>query len=187
MTATFPLAQMTRDFLDAILPTVRDGYLIVAVGSGPHYNGNGKYSHSGWLEKPFHWPSMADAAVAFIQQHAQTCDVWICPYLMKTAQRHKGNAAYRALVHCDVDGGLDMAKVRAIGPDAFAIGSGTAGHGHVYVTLDYPVTPVQHDLLERGLVAHLGGDPGKISENDLLRPPGTWNHKAPGMTFVTPL
>jgi hypothetical protein len=181
-----PLADMTRDFLDRILPTVKSGFLIVAIGHGPFYNSEGKYSHTQWVERPVPWPYGREAAVEMIQEHAPTCDVYICPYLMKTPERKKGNAAYRALLHCDVDGGLDLDKVRSIGKDAFVIGSGSPDHGHVYVKLDYPVTPVQHDLLERGLVKRLGGDPGKISENDVLRPPGTFNHKS-GMSFVMAL
>lgn len=186
MTTTQPtLAEVTRNFLDAILPSVKDGYLIVAVGSGPHYNGNGKYSHSGWLEKPFFWPNMADAAVSFIQAHAQTCDVWVCPYLMKTAERRKGNATYRALLHCDVDTLLDPCKVAEF--DGIYTWSGTPGHGHVFIPLTYPAMPAQHDILERALVAYMGADPGKISENDLLRPPGTFNHKTTPMSYVAPM
>ena len=81
--------------------------------------------------------------------------------------------------------GWTWIKVRAI-DGCVRRQSGAAGHGHVYVPLDYPVTPVQHDILERGLVKRLGGDPGKISENDVLRPPGTFNHKAAWPSFVMP-
>lgn len=180
-----PLADMTREFLDRILPTVKSGFLIVAIGHGPHYV-DGRYTHTQWIERPVPWPTGREAAVELIQMHAPTCDTYICPYLQKTPDRKKGNAAWRALVHCDVDGWLDMDLVRAI-DGAFAIGSGSPDHGHVYVPLDYPVMPAQHEILERALVKHLGGDPGKISENDVLRPPGTFNHKNGGMSFVMAL
>ena len=47
----------------------------------------------------------------------------------------------------------------------------------MYVLLAWPVTPDQHEALCRGLAATLGGD-AKYSDNDLLRPPGTWNYKS---------
>lgn len=173
---TVTLAEMTAEFLDMILPTAKEGWLIVAVGSGPRLDANGKYCHNSWRETPFHWPQMRDAAVAEIQAHAAHADVYICPYLMKTPQRSKGNAAWRALLHCDVDTPIDPGVVDGLG--GHIVWSGSQGHGHVYIVLSYPVMPTQHDILERGLVARLHGDPAKISENDLLRPPGTFNHKS---------
>jgi hypothetical protein len=42
--------------------------------------------------------------------------------------------------------------------------------------LVWPITREQHEVLCRGLAAHLGGD-HKYSDNDVLRPPGTLNYK----------
>jgi len=169
---------MTGDFLNKILPTYKEGYLIVAVGHGPRLDANGKYGHTRWEERPFLWPDMALTAVEFIQNHAMVGDVYTCPYLMKTPKREKGNAAWRALIHSDVDTLIDPCVVHDLGSDAFIVWSGSLGHGHVYVPLAYPVMPVQHEMLCRGLATHLGGDKAKVSENDLLRPPGTFNHKS---------
>lgn len=93
---------------------------------------------------------------------------------MKDASRTKGNAGQRVLIHADVDGDLDEQKVAQLG--GFVVPGGTPGHGHVYVPLSWPVTPAQHEALCRGLSAHLGGD-HKYADNDLLRPPGTFNYK----------
>ena len=122
------------------------------------------------------WPDRADAAIDKIQAEARRGDVYVCPYLMRDRKRAKGNAAGRRLVHSDVDGGrLDLDAVRELG--GFAIGSGSPGNGHVYVVLSHTVMPAQHELLCKGLAAQVGGDEAKISDNDLLRPPGTFNHK----------
>ena len=115
-------------------------------------------------------------AIARIERCARLGDVYVCPYLMHGRKRAKGDAASRKLVHSDVDDGrLDLAVVRELG--GFAIGSGTPGNGHVYVLLTHVVMPAQHELLRKGLAAYLGGDMAKISDNDLLRPPGTFNFK----------
>jgi hypothetical protein len=182
------MPDMTSAFLNTVLPNQKDGYLITAIGQGPHLDKDGKYCHRKWVEKPFPWPGEAVMAVDYLQYYATTCDVYVCPYLMKTPERKKGNAAYRALMHCDVDTMVDPVKVAAL--DGFVVWSGTPGHGHVYAPLAWPVTPVQHEILCRGLAVHLGGDPAKVSDNDVLRPPGTFNHKPTAITggpmaFVT--
>jgi hypothetical protein len=100
----------------------------------------------------------------------------VCPYLMWSDKRAKGAAVARPQVHADIDHGhLDGEKVRAI--DGFAVASGTPGNGHVYVALTESVPAHWHRALCRGLGDYLGGADAKISENDVLRPPGTLNHK----------
>ena len=117
----------------------------------------------------------AEQAIGFVGHYATRGDVYCCPYLMKTTDRNKGNAAWRQLVHADVDGAIDPVDVHPLGGSI--VWSGTLLHGHIYVPLSYVVTPVQHQILCEGLVAHFGGDKGKVRDNDLLRPPGSLNHK----------
>jgi hypothetical protein len=150
------------------------GWLAVAIGHEPHVDDAGKYAHKRWEEHAAPWPKRVGDVVAAIARSAQSADVYCCPYLMRDRRRTKGNAASHALVHADIDGELDPDAVRALG--GFAVTSGTPGHAHVYVPLSYAVTPTQHEVLCCGLAERLGGD-AKYSDNDLLRPPGTLNHK----------
>lgn len=71
---------------------------------------------------------------------------------------------------------LDIRKVSAL-PGDFSVGSGSPGNGHAHVKLAKSVPPHQHESLCRALGAHLGAVDSKISDNDVLRPPGTFNHK----------
>jgi hypothetical protein len=151
------------------------GWLCVAVGLKPYRDENGKYRHGDWNECAFRWPQQADNALTYIKKAAPLGDTYCCPYPMKDAHRAKGNAGQRVLIHADVDRDLDEDKVSLLG--GFVVRSGSVGHGHVYVPLEWPVTPAQHEALCRGLAAHLGGD-AKFSDNDLLRPPGTFNYKS---------
>jgi putative DNA primase/helicase len=153
------------------------GVLVLGVGSDPHLTANGKVKHRHWSESTkFDWPNEADKAVRAIIQAAAMDDAYVCPYLMRTNKRAKGNAVTRMLVHADVDNGsLDADKVQSLG--GFAIASGTPGNGHAYVPLMQPVSPEQHEALCRGLGAYLGAADAKVSDNDVLRPPGTFNYK----------
>ncbi len=92
--------------------------------------------------------------------------------------RRKGEAVARFTVHSDADGQVDTDKVEAI-EGAFAVASGSPGHAHVYVRLSESISCAGHDALGKALGAYaVGADADcKFSDNDLLRPPGTLNHK----------
>ena len=72
--------------------------------------------------------------------------------------------------------GCTVEKVQAVG--GFAVASGSEGHGHAYIALSASVTTDQHEALCRAWGRHLvGRADAKVSDNDLLRPPGTYNRK----------
>jgi hypothetical protein len=163
----------TSDYFTACLGQTR-GWLIVATGKGPHLE-EGRYAHEQWSEQAYRWPTHSRKALEAIAAAAPTADVYACPYPMRDKHRVKGSAATRQLVHADVDGKLDPEAVKSLG--GFAVSSGTSGHAHVYVRLTYAVTAAQHELLCRGLAEYLHAD-CKVSDNDVLRVPGTFNHKS---------
>jgi hypothetical protein len=152
------------------------GRLHIAVGHRPYLDDKGKYRHEVWTESNFAWPDEADRAEREILRAAPDSDVYVCPYLMWANKRTPAAAVARRLVHADVDGGLlDAGEVRAVG--GFAVSSGSPGNGHAYVALSESVPANWHKELCRGLGAYLGAIDAKISANDVLRPPGTFNHK----------
>ncbi len=168
------MSEDTRRYLETCFGDT-EGWLCVAVGREPYRDENGKYKHGKWDEVAFAWPAQADKALEYITKAAELGDLYNCPYLMKEPHRAKGNAGQRILTHSDVDTVLGEEDAAALG--GFIVWSGSPGHGHTYVPLAWPVTAVQHEALCRGLAAHLGGDT-KYVDNDLLRPPGTWNFKS---------
>ena len=101
--------------------------------------------------------------------------MYVCSCLMRGRTRAKGAAVVRRLPHADVDSQIDLERVHTVG--GLAVGSGSAGHGHVYVPVTEDLTLTEYEALCRGLVRYFGADPGKISDNDFLRPAGTFNHK----------
>jgi hypothetical protein len=165
----------TRDYLDASLG-VTVGRVHIAVARDSYLNDSGKIKHKRWAESHYAWPAEADRVEDVILTAAPEADVYVCPYVMLGDNRAKGDAVTHRLVHADIDAGLiDVERVRTLG--GFAVSSGSRGHGHVYVSLAESITPVQHEALCRGLGRYLGAVDAKISDNDVLRPPGTFNHK----------
>ena len=151
------------------------GRLHIAVGQEPYLH-NDKYKFKKFIQSHFAYPDEADHAAREILREATLYDVYVCPYLMWANKRAQGAAVNHILVHADVDNGrLDLDKVRTLG--GFAIGSGTPGNGHVYVPLSASVTQPQHRQLCQALRKYFDAADAKISDNDLLRPPGTWNYK----------
>jgi hypothetical protein len=167
---------IAAQFLD-ILFTGQTGQMALAVGAQPYRNSTGSYRHKVWVPTWFAYPDEADQAAREITRAATDTDVYLCPYLMPDKTRAKGAALARVWCHADCDTGqVDLDRVRAI-QGAIAIGSGTPGHVHVYVALSEPVNQPQHELLCQWLGEHLGFANAKISDNDVLRPPGTFNFK----------
>ena len=153
------------------------GFIHWAKGIDGFYDSNGKYKQKLWLPQHHHWPDQRKSVLAEMIAAADDCDVYVCPYLMVAKNRTKGEAVARRLVHADIDNGmLDADKVRQLG--GFAVASGSRGNGHAYISLTDPVTAREHDALCRALGAHLGAVDSKVSDNDVLRPPGTFNHKS---------
>ena len=104
--------------------------------------------------------------------------MYVCPYLMWADKRTKGAAVEHRIIHSDYDDELDVTKVQAV--HGFAVASGSPGHAHVYVPLSDVVTAPEHRMLCEGLRDYLGARDSKITDNDVLRPPGTFNHKPTG-------
>lgn len=180
--ASDPAAQPQIDFqsidLDLFLEVVygnRTGHACGGIGRRPYLTEKDKYKHANWREFSFQWPEQRDELVKVVMLGAGDADVYLCPYLRVTGDRAKGSVVERRLIHADIDGAVPVEKVKALG--GFAVDSGTEGHGHVYIALSAPVNAQQHQALCRALGRYLGHADNKISDNDLLRPPGSVNRK----------
>lgn len=162
------------DYLDAVFCDGQ-GYAVLFVGIGGHLSRTGRYDHQKRKESFFEFPAQRDDLAEVINS-ARDEDVYLCPYLMPQKKRSKHlDGIEMRLVHADCDGDVDLDKVRDL--NGFAVASGTPGHAHVYVQLSTPVERLEHERLCRALGKYLGDADAKISASDVLRPPGTLNHK----------
>ena len=172
-----------RDYLDAAFGDT-EGYAHVAAGASGYFDDAGKYSfkrtdnhrYAKW--RPLHhvWPADADRLADDLHRMRDTCDAYVCPYLMSGTTRTPDDAVELTKIHADIDGDCPLDKVADLG--GWAVSTGSPGHAHVYVDLAEPVPAHWHTALCRGLGAHLGDADAKIRANDVLRPPGTLNHKS---------
>lgn len=113
-----------------------------------------------------------------------TDDCFVVPYPHRPrASRRKGCALARTHVHADVDGALDLGRLRALGGFAVASGGVTPEgqpKAHAFVRLTESVPAAAHERLCRAFGALVGGtghDTSKVGDADYLRPPGTLHHK----------
>jgi hypothetical protein len=158
---------VTRDFLDR------------QYGSTQGIAWIGTKSNDVFTQTKFEWPAQADEMVRAIQMADYEGDVWFTVHLSNDPKsKSKGSSIERLRIHADIDRDLnteDRQKIAQLG--AWTVKSGSAGHAHVYIELDRNVTLEEYELLQRGLIKFLDADKSKICDNDLLRIPGTNNHK----------
>ncbi len=153
----------------------------LAGGFGPFINANGKYQFRNFWSDSFYWPDPEiNTFIDFLLRESEEVDIYVCPYLMREDRRAKGMAVDHRLLHSDIDrepfDSTKAEKLDSIG--GFAIESGSPDHVHAYVPLSESVSVEQHEALCIGLGNYLGGaDPGKHTDENVLRPPGTFNHK----------
>jgi len=155
----------------------RAGVVCVGVGRDPYWEGD-RYRHHEWTERRYAWPAERDRLAGdAAREMAAGADVYVCPAVRPTEARarRKDGALPPAVCWADLDGSpADDALLAALDP--FVVSSGRPGHRHVYVPLARPVDLATWRSLQVALRGRLGGD-DKIADNDLLRLPGTVNHK----------
>lgn len=161
-------------FLDAVFGGGQ-GILHTAILTNQRISDTGKYEGK-WTEATAVWPEDRNKiAQGFVALTSEGADVYLSPYLSNNRERNKGSGIRRH-GHADCDGtDVDLDEVKRFG--GFAVASGTEGHAHLHFPLAYPLAPAQHEKLQHALVKRFKADPAKISDNDMLRVPGTLNHK----------
>ncbi|RAY13607.1 hypothetical protein DPM19_18180 [Actinomadura craniellae] len=156
----------------------REGFAALAFGRDGRWNAAGKYEfpRGNWTEAAYRWPDERNLLLKDVAAELAvgSVDVYVCPLLRQTDKRARGNAAHRTVVWADADG-IDGPAVVNLG--ALIVGSGGPGHAHVYVQLDREVPEDVREALARGLMARSGNADPKVADNDVLRLPGTLNHK----------
>lgn len=170
--------QAAESFLDGLFG-VRYGYAVVALGHDGYLDG-GRYAHKSWGEHAYRWPAERELLLGDVAREMAVgqVDVYVCPALRVTPKRSKGNAVHHDVAWADRDAAepLDLALVADLGA-VMVVSSGTPGHEHVYVKLADDPGPEVREQVCRALAATVGACDPKWADNDLLRLPGTVNHK----------
>lgn len=138
-------------------------------------------------ERFYAWPREAADLVAFVAaQTGAGRETYFCAHPLKPdpetgeLRRQKSNAADE--IHA-LWVERDATSIPAFVPTPTATVESSPGRFHDYWRLSRPVTPAQAEDLNRRLTRAIGGDSG-WHLTKLLRPPGTRNHKYPGVPEV---
>jgi len=177
----FPSARLLGES-GAIRLALLDRSALAGVGAGwdellPFRAGRGPFADA------THDELLDVLAASIVAAADRGLDVFASPYAHGTRHRHKGGAVARRHVHADVDGPLDLQRLRALGGWAVASGSTSIDgqpHGHAYMRLSRSIERHEHEALCRALGARVGGeahDESKVGDADVLRPVGSINHK----------
>ncbi|WP_280414863.1 hypothetical protein [Nocardia carnea] len=136
----------------------------------------------------FKWPRDREKLTRWARIQQRHSNVYLCNQLMPGGKRGEHLAAKRLYPHADYDAeklGEDVTpeqtETRLTELGAFGWYSGSEHNGvrnrHVFVELTESVGPWEFEALCKGLAAYIGAHDGKHKDNDVLRVPGTLNHK----------
>jgi RepB DNA-primase from phage plasmid len=127
-------------------------------------------------EQYFNYPKAAQSAAAFaLEKSAAGREVYFCAHLLTAAKRIKENAAEARAAWFEKDGGeLPNGQLRPT-----AVVESSPGHYHGYLRLTDPIPPEVAEQLNKRLAHATGADPSGADLTQILRVPGSVNHKYP--------
>jgi hypothetical protein len=129
-----------------------------------------------WKQEFFEWPNQADIIVAHLKRASPEYDTYIAPALFSAPDSKKQFVKGANVAWVDFDSGLPSDLTNCPSPSAVVESSN--GKQHWYWRLDSFESDIkQIERLNRGLAYMLGADVSGWDANQVLRPPGTRNHK----------
>ncbi len=153
----------------------QDGYLVT-------FSGTRQGEKLASPRERYHaWPAEAAQAGQHVANAtAAGQEVYACAHLLTKQKRIKANAAPVSVLWVD----HDRAGWPNDAPRPTAIVESSPGRWQVYVRLTEAIEPARAERLNKRLTAMVGADPSGFDLTQLLRVPGTINHKYEGMPPV---
>lgn len=130
-----------------------------------------------WQQEFFDWPSEKESLLDFIQRNHNKQEVYFAPALFSRKEAKKDAVKGSHCFWVEFDGTIPD-DTEGIPEPSIKIQSSIDGHEHWYWLLDEFITsiPVIEES-NRKLTYTLGSDVSGWDANQVLRPPGTTNHK----------
>lgn len=133
-------------------------------------------------ETYFAWPREIPSALAWVAgEVGEERELYQCSHLTTRWRRRKEDAAPLASLYVDLDSGQLPPTI----PPPTVIIQSSPGRLQCYWRLTTPVPPAEGEASNRRLAAATGADPSGWDLSQLLRIPGTRNHKYPESPEVT--
>lgn len=144
----------------------------IGVFSGKRAPGGGRLLQP--RDAYFDYPAEIDQVTAWlVRESANGREAFMCAHLLTRRQRTKESAALVAALYVDGDG----AEVPADFPQPTAIVQSSPGKKHYYWALSRAAEPQVAERLNKRLAYGMNADKSGWDLGQLLRPPGTVNHK----------
>jgi hypothetical protein len=130
----------------------------------------------------FAYPGAARSAAEYaLDRSEEGREVYFCAHLLTDPKRVKENAASVHTLWGEFDGSaVPNGELKPT-----AVVESSPGKFHVYWRLNDAIPPKVAENLNRRLAAEIGADPSGFDLTQLLRVPGTTNHKYPAAPQVT--
>jgi RepB DNA-primase from phage plasmid len=130
----------------------------------------------------FNYPGAAESAAGWaLEKSEEGRDVYSCAHLLSAPRRVKENAAPIRTLWGEFDG----APVPNGELKPTAVVESSPGNYHCYWRLDAEIPPETAECINRRIAERTGADPSGADLTQLLRVPGTVNHKYPGEPVVS--
>lgn len=113
------------------------------------------------------------AAKTLLQRSEQGRETYACAHLLTKDERSKAAAAFVSTLYADLDG----ARVPSDLPQPTALIESSPGRQQGYWKLSRPLPPAEAEALNQRLTRDIGADLSGYDLTQLLRMPGTVNHK----------
>lgn len=134
-----------------------------------------KSKHGQWLQQFYHWPMEIASLSDWIATNSLESDVYISPTLFREKSSKKEYALAARTVWIEVDG-QEKVDLSGVPLPTFQIQTSSEFHTHIYWSI-HASPPEVVENINRRLTYHLEADSSGWDANQVLRPPGTWNHK----------
>lgn len=136
--------------------------------------GSGRLSHH--KSRFFDYPEGASAAAAWCLENSEDgLEAYFCAHLLLGKRRIKANAAPVVALWADADGAPLPPALPA--PEPTAVVESSPGRAHLFWRLTRQIEPNRAEDLNRRLLIAADADRSGWDLSQLLRPPGTRNHK----------
>src|SRR5215217_779442 len=129
----------------------------------------------------FMFPNQVKEAARYAaEKSAAGREVYFCAHLLHARRRVKENAQPVGTLWCELDGvEIPNGQLKPT-----AVVESSPGRYHVYWRLEDAVSPKVAEMLNRRLARQIGADTSGFDLTQLLRVPGTVNHKYPDRPVV---
>jgi hypothetical protein len=153
------------------------------------YSGLEGYTYSATKEQSgqynqhfFEWPDDRDNLVAHIKANGNEREVYLAPAIFDAPVALGSHVKATNVLWAEFDGNTPSSLPDEIPPPTLRLQSSNPGHEHWYWKLNEALTSVEAiEAANRALTYALSADTSGWDANQVLRPPGTLNHKRGGL------